>query len=389
MDHEQSALAKYRADHRSRASRTGYPGQRMENPVILPLTPPKDVIAPVMEVAAWTAGGKTSAFDLATGEPVNLNAGWFEAHFAHNNNNCRSRVICADYKTQQKIISRIDSPRDYSEAGNQGTSHAKMLRAMTLIPFSSSFVNLAAALERRWWLPTEGDPGSIGAWKSAFGIEAKGIEGFREMVDYISPEDGETIPSHIASLHKALMTGERNLYDSARYSGVASAMNRHATAEHIEVVNQAIINMDPRSTHESMLSGETVRLEVTGDRRNGNIVGTLSTPCKLRQGKVVLIVEPGSGKYLGAVRLHRMSLLDGELTGEFTSTPNSGAFGTNKGEPFHGAENGAIYTVVPEPYLGGGRRPKNVSKRWLGAEIDRTVSGRRVPVDVMIAGNVN
>lgn len=248
-------------------------------------------------------------------------------------------------------------------------------------PRSGRVLVATAAAARRFWLPAGSTEASLAAWARAFRLPAGASAPFlaAELVRRCAaPAARDDLPG-LALVSRAdgpAAALARSLFRGRSSDHVVAYREANALAECWGAVERT----DPLLREWFALNGEVVSFEPR-KLLGGLIEGPVSTPCKLRPGKVLVVSDDGKTCRFGEVNLVNLGF-DGGLTARFAKGPGKPAKGYILLDQAQAARKAVWITTAP---FGGSASPGG-AWRWVTARGGERPGARDIPLDVILAG---
>ena len=384
-----SALSDHIDERRAAATTAGSPVLRLAAPAVIAPVDLSDQSVPIESLFVWLRAGKL-CLATSTQDSVSLSAGLVKDVLAR----AGGRVVVTDRAALRQFLRTLERL-----ATPAGRAAAMQLRACSRIPVTTKLVVLADALAARFWIPEGFDATDIKDWKRALAAPS-GPAGIRSLL-------AAAEASHLAKKPLGVLTTAATsirrltglVMKVADAPGSKAAIDGFMAAEKLGDAWSVLRAFDPIGRHEAVADGVTSRIRVIGRDERSRVLATLSQPCRMRQGNVVLL-DPRSDARLGSARLVQITYQAGHgLMGVFQPAPKQGGKpGEIMGQAFSPMDRAvrelgdlAELIIANDPSIAADPSPAFAGARAMwdrSADQARPVSGRDVPLDVALAGGV-
>lgn len=280
-------------------------------------------------------------------------------------------TVVADAETFSKLLVMADNL-----PSSDNKSLARRLRIAESLPGSVKMPVLTRALAYRYWLPEGLDDHDFEQWAESFNITSPTTA--IKMRSLMSVARLSSAQPHLRFKETAskLEDLERRLHETAAFGGRANDNYIYDMLDQYTAISAGLRSVDPGLLEMHVLDGTVCRI-TPQNNDYGSLTATVSNPFKLKEGAKVRLTD-GTG--VAECTLRKLRFASKQLYAEFTqpSSKSGGSLMITR------AKNGTAPLYVAESvYASFGTAPKN--KRWTNGAVE-PVAGRKVPMDVIIAG---
>lgn len=280
-------------------------------------------------------------------------------------------TVVADMNAYNKLLSLAESL-----PSNDNKGLARRLRIAEGLPGSVKLPILTRALSSRYWLPEGLDEQDFDQWAESFDVKGPTVALTMRALVGLARSGSYQAALKFKEQSFKLEDLERRLHESAVYSGRATDNYIFDMLGQYSAIYTGLRSIDPGLLEMHVLDGTVCRITPQNDTYR-SFTATVSNPFKLKEGAKVRLTD---GATVAECTLQKLHFSSNRLHAEF-SQPTSRSAGSlmitraKRGE--------APLYVTDSVYAAFGSGPKN--KRWTANAVE-PVSGRNVPLDVVIAG---
>lgn len=350
-------LSNYRQTSRHAAAEAHAPGNRSEFPGL------------ALEATGMIyLAGKDLVYRGIAGAPAPVNTDRLEAIITEPD----SSVVVADTLTYARLMQFADEKGEGFKTLSRRLSFSRGLAASVKLPI------LTNALSYRYWLPEGMDERNLGDWAKAFDVTGPStLTTMRALIDLAS-EGKRPEPLKYSSTVKSLEGTERRILEQAEWSGLSSDVQLYSMLDGFSSTATALRLLDPGLLPMHVLDGQVCKVKPMNATQS-EFSASVSDPFKFKAGKKMRLSD---GISLAETTLEALRYTEDALHAVFAQ-PQRGAGPTMVASAKqHG---GRPLYAMEAPFSARGSIIKN--KRWLNPkEPVGHVSGRQVPLDVILAG---
>lgn len=280
-------------------------------------------------------------------------------------------TVVADAKTFAKLLVMGDNM-----PSNDFKSLSRRLRISRGLPVSLKLPILTEALSYRYWLPDTLTETSFEDWADAFTVSGPSTAITMRSLIHLAQDGQRPVALRYEITAKAMEDMERKIMEQAAWSGISNDCYVYSMLEGYSAKANGLRTIDPGLLAMHMIDGQACRIvPMNSDSREFS--ASVSSPFKLKEGKKIRLTD---GKEMVEVDLRALRFGDGALHAVFSqpSARGAGLLMVSRARKLE-----ATLYAVDGVFESFGAGPKN--KRWLGDTVQR-VTGRDVPLDVMLAG---
>ncbi|WP_422758850.1 hypothetical protein [Paenarthrobacter sp. C1] len=349
-------LVAYRADARAKATVDGRPGDRSDFPGLgLPAT------------GMIYSRGKGLQYQALKAPAVPLTPDLLEKALIDP----MASTVVSDAKTWAKVLVMADNlpSNDFKALGRR-------LRISRGLPVSLKLPVLTEFLGYRYWLPDTLNETSLDDWADAFGVKGPSITFTMRSLIALAEAGAKPAALKYELAVKSMEEMERKIMEQAAWGGISNDCYVYSMLEGYSAKANGLRTIDPGLLEMHVIDGQACRIvPMNSDSREFS--ASVSSPFKLKEGKKVRLTD---GKEMVEVDLRALRFGDGALHAVFSqpSARGAGLLMVSKARKLE-----ARLYAVDGVFESFGAGPKN--KRWLGDDVQK-VTGRDVPLDVMLAG---
>lgn len=289
--------------------------------------------------------------------------------------NLGSSTVVADAETMNRLATYADNlPSGGSDALARRVMISRGLNKSLKLPV------LTDALAARYWLPDGRDEASFDDWAEAFG--AAGPSRAITMRSLISLARDGIRPESLGfdKTVSGLEGVERRAMETSLYSGASADCELFSLLERHGAKEAGLRVLDPGLLEMHKIDGQVCRVAPLG-LTDSTFTAKVSSPFKLKEGRGGVRMTDGKNVFDGSLDSLRYG--DGVLHAVF-GFPQRGKNKELSRRMVREAHRGDSVLYAAEPVFEA-VSSSLINKRWLGGDVE-TVSGRQVPLAVMLAG---
>lgn len=280
-------------------------------------------------------------------------------------------TVVADAATYAKLLVIADSL-----PSTDNKSLGRRLRIAEGLPGSVKLPILTRALAYRYWLPEGLDEQDLDQWAESFDVKGPTTAiTMRALMALARTANTNSTALRFKESADKLEDLERRLHDSAGYGGRANDNNIFNMLGQYGDMHTGLRSIDPGLLDLHVLDGTVCRIVPQNDTQKF-FTASVSNPFKLKEGAKVRLTD---GITVAECHLEKLRFVSNQLSAQF-SRP-----GGRSMVPMllQQAKAGKRLYVTESVFAAFAKAPEN--KRWTNTAVE-PISGRKVPMDVMIAG---
>jgi hypothetical protein len=281
-------------------------------------------------------------------------------------------TVVADHATYNKLLVIAENL-----PSSDNKALARRLRIAEGLPGSVKLPILTRALAYRYWLPEGLDEQDFDQWAEAFDVKGPTPAiTMRALMALARSANTNSAALNFKAHTFKLEDLERRLYETAPFGGRANDNYIFDMLDQYGAIHAGIRSIDPGLLEMHVLDGTVCRI-VPQNVGFKEFTASVSNPFKLKEGAKVRLTD---GFSVAECHLEKLRFSSNQLSAQFSRPGNKTAGPLMIDQAKAGAGRLYVTDVVYASYSKG---PTN--KRWTSGSIE-PITGRQVPMDVMIAG---
>lgn len=281
-------------------------------------------------------------------------------------------TVIADRPTFDALQS-IASTQPDEEYGSIG----KRLKALNSLPASMRMPVLTEALAYRYWLPEGKDEASYSDWAAAFNATRPTMSLSMQKLIELATDGSRSGALKYDTVTNSLRKTETRLMDQCVWSNISSDVQVFGMVEGYSSKINALRTIDPGLLELHVLDGRVCRVKPMNET-HWDFSAAVSQPFKLKENRPLRMTD---GHGLADTTMTELRYGSGELHAVFEQPSGNG----KGGAMVVNAKRGARPLYIAEGTFDAGPA-RTEKRRWLSGPSVERVSGRTVPLDVILAG---